>query len=92
VAEVAARHGHPLGLELGHGRGHDRGVDVIEGVAAQAEQVAQGRPQLVGRRLANGGKPPVLDELVLAKRSEVGLRVADVNRKQHGRSLCSALR
>ena len=90
VAEIAARHRRPLGLELGHGRGDDRGVEVGEAVAAQLEQVAQRGAELVGGGLAHGRKAPVLEQLLARERPEVGLRVSDVDGEQHRRPLCSA--
>ena len=92
VAEVALGHRRPLGLELGHGRGDDRGVELVEPVAAQLEQVAQRGAELVGGRLAHGGKAPVLEQLLAVEGPEVGLGVADVDREQHGRALCSRSR
>ena len=92
VAEVAARHLRPLGLELGHGRGDDRRVDVREAVAAQLEQVAQRGAQLIGGRLAHGRKAPVLEQLLAGERPEVGLGVSDVDGEQHRRPLCSERR
>ena len=91
MTEVATGDRGPLGLELRDRRGDDRGVYVLEGVAAQAEQIAQRGAQLVGRGLADRRKAPVLDQLLAAKCAEVGLRVPDVDREEHGRSLCSAV-
>ena len=68
MAEVALAHRGPLGPQLRHGRGDDRGVEVGEREAAQREQVAQRGAELVGGRLAHGGEAPVLDELVAVGR------------------------
>jgi len=67
-------------------------VQVLEPVAAQPQQVAQGGPELVGGGLANGRETPVLEQLLLAERAEVGLGVADVDDEQHRWALCSAPR
>ena len=60
--------------------------------AAQREQVAQHRAELVGGRLAHGGEAPVLDELAVAERAEVGLRVAGVDDEEHGRGTLDSRR
>ena len=52
------------------------------------EQAAQRGPELVGGRLAHGREPPVLDQLSVTERAEVGLRVADVDDQQHGHIEC----
>jgi hypothetical protein len=85
VAEVALAHRHPLRPQLRHRRGHDRGVHVLEGEAAQREQAAQGGRQLVAGRVAHGREAPVLHELLAAERAHVGLRVAGVDDEEHGR-------
>ena len=92
VAEVARAPSPSTRAELGHRRGDDRGLEVVEAVAAQLEQVAQRRAELVGGRLAHGGEAPVLDQLLAAEGAEVGLRVPDVDDEQHRRRLCSPCR
>ena len=49
-------------------------------------------PELVGGGLADGCETPVLEQLLLAERAEVGLGVADVDDEQHRWALCSAPR
>ena len=87
VAEVALAHREPLRLERRHRRGDDRRADVGEPDAAQLEQVAHRRAELVGGRLGHGREAPVLDEPAVAKRAEVRLGVADVDGEQHGATL-----
>ena len=70
MSEVAVRHRRPLGLELRHRRGDDRGVEVAEPVTAQLEQVAQRGSQLIGRRLTDRGEAPVLQQLLPAERGD----------------------
>src|SRR5262249_51211678 len=83
VAEIAARHGSPLRLQLRNRRGDDRGIDVLEVETAQGEQVAQGSAELVGRGLAHRGKAPVLVQRLVLEGAEMSLGVADVDRKEH---------
>src|SRR4051794_14858154 len=85
VVQVAPPHLLPLRNELGDGRGHDRRVEVGEAHAAQLQQVAQRRSELVRGGLAHGREAPVLDELVAGERSEVRLGVADVDGEEHHR-------
>jgi hypothetical protein len=79
VAEVALAHRQPLRRERRHRRGDDRGADVGEADAAQLEQVAQHRADLVRGRVGDRRKAPVLDELAVLERAEMRLRVADVD-------------
>ncbi len=72
LGEIAAGHRRPLGLELGHGGGDDRGVQLLEAVSAQLEQVAQRGAELVGGRLADGRKAPVLEQLLARERRRSG--------------------
>ena len=85
VAEVARGHRDPLGLELRAPWTRRSRRQVAEADAAQLEQVAQRGAELVGGRVAHGREAPVLDELVVAVRPEVGLGVADVDDQQHRR-------
>ena len=71
-------------------RGDDRRVDVAQAQVAQVEQRGEDGGDLVGRRLAVGGQPPVLHEPAVAEHPDVGLRVADVDRKQHGEAIMVA--
>ena len=92
AVEVALAHRRPLRPQLRHRRGDDHPVEHLEVHAAQREQVAQHRAQLVGGRLAHGGEAPVLDELPVAERAEVGLRVAGVDDEEHGRGTLDSRR
>ena len=83
VAEVAVAHALVLGLELGDDGRDDRRVEVVEGQAAQLEQVRERGPELVGGRRGHGGKAPVLDEGLAAEGAEVRLGVADVDDEEH---------
>src|SRR3954471_5569933 len=83
VAQVAARHLLPLRRQLRHRARHDRARQVGEPDAAQLEQVAKRGAELVGSRVPDRGKAPVLDELSPVKRSEVRLSVPDVHGQQH---------
>ena len=87
VAEVAGGHRLPLGPQLRHGASRRSRRQVGEADAAQLEQVAQRRAELVGGGLAHRGEAPVLDELAVAVGAEVGLGVADVDDEEHGRAL-----
>src|SRR3954471_3765834 len=89
VAEVALGHRRPLRRELRHGRGDDGGVEVAHVHAAQIEQRAQRRPELVGRRLADGREAPVLQQIGPVEGPEVRLRVADVDDEEQGGAGCS---
>ena len=60
AVEVALAHRRPLRPQLRDGRGDDHAVEHLEVHAAQREQVAQHRAELVGGRLAHGGEAPVL--------------------------------
>src|SRR4051812_8644295 len=83
VAQIARGHVPPLGPELGHRRGDDRRADVREAHAAQLEQRGEPRAELVGRRLADRGEAPVLEQLGPLEGPEVGLGVADVDDEEH---------
>jgi len=83
VAEVAVAHALVLGLELRDDGGDDRRVEVVEGQAAQVEQVREGGPELVRGRRAHGGKAPVLDEVLAAEGAEMRLGIADVDDEEH---------
>src|SRR3989442_813070 len=52
--------------------------------AAQLEQADQQRGQLTAGGLADGGEPPVLDQLVPAEHPDVRLGVAEVDGEEHG--------
>ena len=90
MAEVARGHRRPLGLELRDGGGDDRALELAEAVTAQLEQVSQHGAELVGRRVAHGGKAPVLEQLPAAEGAEMRLRVADVDDEEHRGALSSA--
>ena len=75
------------GPSCGHGRRDDRRARSPKRDAAELEQAAQRRAELVGGRLADRREAPVLDELVAAVGAEVRLGVADVDDEQHGRAV-----
>ncbi len=55
--------------------------------AAQPQQRAERRAELVGRRLPDRRHPPVLDEFVTTVGPEVRLGVADIDHEEHGASM-----
>ena len=84
AAEVALRHPLVLATEVRHDRRRDRPVHVAQPQVTQREQARKHRCELVRGGLPLGRETPVLDELLAAEHAHVGLRVADVDREQHG--------
>ncbi len=72
-----------------HGRADRDAVDAVAQLLAEqrvhAHEALEQHRQLVGRAARVRGDAPVLDDVLAVEQAEDGVRVADVDREQHGR-------
>jgi hypothetical protein len=80
---VPLAQGLVLRPKLGDHTRDDRPVEGVETQAVQLEELGYGGAKLVGRRARNGGKPPIAREVGPIERTQMGLRVSDVDGEQH---------
>src|SRR5690606_6384247 len=73
-----------------HDGRNDHRVDVAAVVPLDAPKLVEPDHIFVGRAAAVGRDPPAREQLGAAKKRELGVCVADINREQHGYSPLSA--
>ena len=83
AVEITPRHLVVLVGQLGHHRGADAGVDVLEREARERQQAADLDRQLIGGGVANRDEAPVLLEVLALEDADVRLGVPYVDREQH---------